>query len=113
MDSTYLTLLIALIVAAIVVYYLFVLEKEMRSQPSSSYSGSLSDSGVGTGTAGVYESNWVAFSSLTFSATSHESGNSKMIRMDTAHPANTFASNNVAVGIYFSDTFYWKFDAEL
>ena len=91
----------------------FVLEKEMRSQPSSSYSGSLSDTGVSSGTAGVYEADWVAFSSLTLSPTSHESGNSKMIRLDTLHPANTFASNNVAVGIYFSDTFYLKFDAEL
>ena len=36
MDSTYLTLLIALIVAAIVVYYLFVLEKEKFSEENNS-----------------------------------------------------------------------------
>ena len=89
----------------------FVLEKEMRTQPTSSYSGTLgslqSDSHCG-----IYESDWVTISSLTFSSTAAAS-NPKMMRFDSSHPSNAFASNNVAVGFYAGDDFYLIFDAEL
>jgi hypothetical protein len=90
----------------------FVLEKEMRSQPSASYSGTLG--GLNNANeCGIYESDWVNISSITLSPTSHASGNSKMIRIDSAHSTNAFASNNVAVGFYAGDNFYFIFDAEL
>ena len=90
----------------------FILEKEMRTQPTSSYSGTLSDTGVASGKAAVYETDWMQISSLSFSSEATAS-NSKMLRLDTVHPNNTFASNNVAVGLYIGDGFYLKFDAEL
>ena len=90
----------------------FVLEKEMRSQPSASYSGTLGSLN-NANYCGIYETDWVTISSITLSPTSHESGNTKMIRIDSAHPANTFASANVAVGFYAGDNFLLIFDAEL
>ena len=89
----------------------FVLEKEMRTQPTSSYSGTLGDLSSTT-ECGIYETDWVTISTLSFSSTAAAS-NSKMMRLDSSHPSNTFASNNVAVGFYAGDDFDLIFDAEL
>mgnify|MGYP001172088212 CR=1 FL=1 len=89
----------------------FVLEKEMRTEPTSSYSGTLG-SLQSNSHCGIYESDWVTISSLTFSSTAAAS-NPKMMRFDSSHPSNAFASNNVAVGFYAGDDFYLIFDAEL
>jgi hypothetical protein len=89
----------------------FVLEKEMRTQPTSSYSGTLG-SLQSNSHCGIYESDWVTISSLSFSSTAAAS-NPKMMRLDSSHPTNTFASANVAVGFYAGDDFDLIFDAEL
>ena len=89
----------------------FVLEKEMRTQPTSSYSGTLGDLSSTT-ECGIYQTDWVTISTLSFSSTAAAS-NSKMMRLDSSHPSNTFASNNVAVGFYAGDDFDLIFDAEL
>ena len=89
----------------------FILEKEMRTQPTSSYSGTLGSLQTNSH-CGIYESDWVTISSLSFSATAAAS-NPKMMRLDSSHPTNTFASNNVAVGFYAGDDFDLIFDAEI
>lgn len=89
----------------------FVLEKEMRTQPTSSYSGTLGSLQTNSH-CGIYESDWVTISSLSFSSTAAAS-NPKMMRLDSSHPTNTFASANVAVGFYAGDDFDLIFDAEL
>jgi len=89
----------------------FVLEKEMRAKPTFSYSGTLgslqSDSHCG-----IYESDWVTINSLSAGSAASAS-NSKMIRIDSAHAANSFASANVAVGFYAGSSFFFIFDAEI
>jgi len=89
----------------------FVLEKEMRTKSTFSYSGTLGNLSPNT-ECGIYEADWVTIDSLGASS-SAEASNSKMIRIDSSHPANSFASNNVAVGFYAGANFFFKFDAEL
>jgi len=89
----------------------FVLEKEMRTKPTFSYSGTLGSLQTNSH-CGIYESDWVTISSLS-AGTSSEASNSRMMRIDSAHPSNTFASANVAVGFYAGSNFFFIFDSEI
>ena len=89
----------------------FMLEKEMRTKPTFSYSGTLGSLQTDSH-CGIYESDWVTISSLSAGSASSAS-NSRMIRIDSAHPSNTFASANVAVGFYAGSSFFLIFDSEI
>jgi len=89
----------------------FVLEKEMRAKPTFSYSGTLGSLQTDSH-CGIYESDWVTISSITAGSAS-SAYNSRMVRIDSSHPSNTFASANVAVGFYAGSSFLLIFDAEI